>query len=442
MICVSSSSWKDQHVRDRHIGKGGGGDHRGKMLVVTIVMILVASQFYQLWKLGEKNTNAGRDEEDMMIMQKKKNSTISRAELRVFIQSLTKEDKQALLRDILEDDPHMVVTTNQHHVTREELQMSNNSNNISSTDNMISAFGSLTAEEREAIINTVNGKEYPYRLTCPNYEDTADILTAAPGNASRSVIVGYHIGMLKNWRVVVKDQLNTLFQCGLGSVLDHMFISYSNNSTVDDELQELKSILNQFSFARDATVLYNEFQPIEGLAINLLHEDCTKRNASSSPHSDTVAFYFHTKGTSRFTSDWESRMDMPWEYTHVMYWRKYMEYFTIERPYLCMKQILDNGKFTCGTHAYHLGFYGGNFWAASCRYLSSLDPLNFFPANDTMRRYDAEQNFVKFPRNNENDKFISIDETPVSFYEQLLPPRNYSDYSQKWHGALNKTVEL
>ncbi len=369
----------------------------------------------------------------MMIMPEE-NDNVSRVELLVAIQSLTKEEKQALLHDVLEDDPHMVVTTNHHHATAEELQKNDNENDLSSTDYLVSAFGSLTAEEREGIINTVNGKEYPYRLTCPNHEDTADILNAAPGNATRSVIIGYHIGMLNNWRAVVKDQLNTLYQCGLSSVLDHMYISYSNNNTVDDELQELKTILNQFTFARDATVLYNDLQPIEGLAINKLHEDCTERNADSSPDSDTVAFYFHTKGSSRFHSDWESRFGESWTYSTVLYWRKYMEYFTIERPYLCMKQIFDDGKFACGVHAHHLGFYGGNFWAASCRYLSTLDPLTLYPPSETDKRWDAER-FVQFPLNNENDKFVSMDETPVNFYDRLLPPRNFSDYSHKWHHA-------
>ncbi|KAL7435916.1 hypothetical protein ACHAXH_004616 [Discostella pseudostelligera] len=83
----------------------------------------------------------------------------------------------------------MVVTTNRHHPTAEELPRKNNdhaTNNIPPTDYLTSALGSLTAEETENIINTVNGNEYQYRLSCPNYEDTADILKAAPGNTSRT----------------------------------------------------------------------------------------------------------------------------------------------------------------------------------------------------------------------------------------------------------------
>ncbi len=140
-----------------------------------------------------------------------------RAELLlVAIQSLSKNTKRALLQQVLEDDPHILQNGNNpqqgeilpcttpcptamtEHVTDKGLK----SNYDSSTDDayLIPALESLTAERREGIINAVHGKEYRYRLACPNYEDVVDILNAAPGNASRSVILGYHIGMLNNWR--------------------------------------------------------------------------------------------------------------------------------------------------------------------------------------------------------------------------------------------------
>ncbi len=361
----------------------------------------------------------------------KTNEYSSRAELLVAIQSLAAEDKQALLHEVLKDDDlRIIILKNASTLT----DGTSGNLQVMTADSLISAFGSLTADEREDIINTVNGREYQYRLTCPNYEDAANILkTQGPGNiTNRSVIIGYHIGMMNNWRVVVKDQLNTLYQCGLGALADHIYISYSSSNELEEELQDLKAILNQYSFARHATLYHNDLQPIEGLAINKLHEDCTKR-AVDSPHIDTVAFYFHTKGTSRFSPDWESTMDQVWTYSHVMYWRKHMEYFTIERPSLCMKQIFDNGKFGCGVHYIH-GFYSGNFWAASCRYISSLNSLTFYPLNESDRRYDAER-FVQFETGSEN--FVSLDEPPVNFYEELYPPNFFSDYSHKWQHLLH-----
>jgi hypothetical protein len=261
-------------------------------------------------------------------------------------------------------------------------------------------------------------------------------LKAAPGNASRSVIIGYHVGMLHNWRKIVKDQLNTLFQCGLGDVADHMFISYSNNSTMDEELQELKAMLNKYKFARDATILYSDIQPIEGVAINSLQHECTLRvESTDSPNSDTVAFYFHTKGSSMHDPEWETKFDEMYSYSHVLYWRKYMEYFTIERPYLCMKQIFEDGKFGCGVefHRWDSGFpphYSGNFWAASCRHLSSLDPLLYYPLDALdaeERRHDAEF-FIANQTNTEH--FVSLSELNKNLYEELVPPSLFSEYSK------------
>ncbi len=217
-----------------------------------------------------------------------------------------------------------------------------------------------------------------------------------------------------------------------------MYISYSSNSTVGEELRELKSMLNKYAFTRDATILYNDRQPIEGVAINSLHEECTVRVQSmESPHSDTVAFYFHTKGSSAYSPDWKSTINKPWTYSHSLYWRKYMEYFTIERPYLCMKQIFDDGKFGCGVQ-FHAGgegawpHYSGNFWATSCRYMSSLDPLILYPRNDKDRRFDAE-NYIP---NHTSTYFVSLNElkeTHNNLYENLVRPIYYSEYSKVWH---------
>ena len=428
---------------DRHTGV-----HRALSLwwyLLPVGSILLVLKFY--WDLGKYANDFIRFGEEYRQAQIVNpnyggggaSSSSSREALFVAIQSLSKDDMRALLYQVLEHNPLIVQIEKSNPLqavpctpcpmteqAAEELRRND-------TTDLISAFELLPAEDREDIINAANGKEYPYRLSCPNFVDTADILKAAPGNASRSVIIGYHVGMLNNWRKIVKDQLNTLFHCGLGAVADHMYISYSNNSTAGEELDQLKAILNQYSFARDATILFNENQPIEGVAINSLHEECTQRVQSmDSPQSDTVAFYFHSKGNSVYDPDWES-IDVWYSYIYSLYWRKYMEYFTIERPYLCMKQIFDNGKNVCGV-LFDEDHFSGNFWATSCRYLSSLDPLAFYPFEDESKRHDAEM----YIADDTNDYFVSLhqmNETRKDLYRFLADPKYFSDYSKVWHPA-------
>lgn len=419
--------------------------HSAGVLTVTMSVLLVA-QFHFYGSFGKYVKHYIEREEEarhaqMMMMMTMNNNSNSRADVFAAFRTLSIEDKRVLLHEFSEDvlqngmNPRGEIPYTSPYPTNEYVTDKSRRDNDDSPTDLISALESLPAEEREDIINAANGQEYQYRLTCPNHEDTADILKAATENASRSVIIGYHVGMLHNWRKIVKDQLNTLFQCGLGAVADHMFISYSNNSTMEEELQELKSILNKYNFARDATILYSDIQPIEGVAINSLHDECTLRVESmDSPNSDTVAFYFHTKGSSMYDPEWETKsFDEMYSYSHVLYWRKYMEYFTIERPYLCMKQIFEDGKFGCGVefHDWDVNaHYSGNFWAASCRHLSSLDPLLYYPLDALdaeERRHDAEF-FIANQTNTEH--FVSLSELNKNLYEELVPPSLFSEYSK------------
>ena len=118
---------------------------------------------------------------------------------------------------------------------------------------------------------------------------------------------------------------------------------------------------------------------------------CDYYRDSSSPKQD-ITFYFHNKGVSRHTTNWKTQLTNK-AYAYVLYWRKYLEYHTIERPYLCLAKLLllhDNNKenyTSCGpNYAYksEVGgrfatndFYGGNFWSATCEHvITNLEPIS------------------------------------------------------------------
>jgi hypothetical protein len=105
-----------------------------KIPAVAIILIVAGSQYlYSAWIFGKINSITRRGPH--------KNDYGSRAGILVAIQSLAKKDKQKLLHDVLEDDPHIFVATNHHHATAKELRRKNHTNSISSTDYLISAFG-------------------------------------------------------------------------------------------------------------------------------------------------------------------------------------------------------------------------------------------------------------------------------------------------------------
>jgi len=69
--------------------------------------------------------------------------------------------------------------------------------------------------------------------------------------------------------------------------------------------------------------------------------------------SDAVVFYFHNKGASKYKPNWRDEMSQNVSYAYSLYWRKFMEYFLLERSGLCITAIAHSEVKTCGV-AYRL----------------------------------------------------------------------------------------
>lgn len=333
----------------------------------------------------------------------------------------------------------------------------NTSSSAVPSDDIIRAIKSLSAEEEDAIWDAVHGREFQYPLSCPGYDEDAVQLLR---KTNSSVIVAYHVGMQNNWKEIVRDQLHTLHRCGLGRLLSRMFVTYTDG----ERLRDLRDILQRYSFARDATLLHSFRQPIEGTAINALHQECISRvgtdnianyniyesgsggsTSLSNSNNHTVAFYFHTKGTSRFVAEWRDHMDAKFSYPYSLYWRKYMEYFTIERPQICIEEITQKGKYACGVN-WKWQLFGGNFWAIDCLFASTLQPQTLHPLNEENHRWEAEGWINRDLKEKGllgeyEDKFVSLHNPPIGehgrggLYSNLILPETYSDYSRRWSNA-------
>ncbi|KAL7557264.1 hypothetical protein ACA910_001793 [Epithemia clementina (nom. ined.)] len=299
--------------------------------------------------------------------------------------------------------------------------------------------------------------EFPYRLTCPG-----QVLN----KANYSVVLGYHIGFMNNWKTVVQDQLHTLKECGLGAALDHFFISYSPSPKGEDatqnDLDDLKRLMQKWSAANSSTIddenakrtrtntdeptfIPSTGLPWEGAAMNRLRQHCQeKQNKLTNTKTTTVVFYWHTKGTSHWSKRWRQKMKKPWTYSRFLYWRKYMEYFLQERPSYCIDQIVNKGAMTCGVnHLMPGGLYGGNFWAASCDYLTQLPVLTIqpLPQKGTDLRsastgyFDAELMFGHYQNQSTPWLYVSLhDVKPVrpGLSNRLYRPFEYSHAIENW----------
>ena len=109
-----------------------------------------------------------------------------------------------------------------------------------------------------------------------------------------------------------------------------------------------------------------------------------------------------------------------------LYWRKMMEYFTVERPFLCLNEIIHKNADACGV-LWRNNHYSGNFWAASCHHLLSLPVI---PINDTTQnlRYIAAELWIGLNRTKKT--FVSLKNADMRnhrLYRELIKPEMYWD---------------
>jgi hypothetical protein len=271
-------------------------------------------------------------------------------------------------------------------------------------------------------------REFPYATTCPYFEEHDRLLIKSrDGSASNkenvTIALAYHVGMVKNWRTVVLDQLQTLHQCGLGHAARHLILSYSGGEM--GQLTDLLKPTYHFPQLELVRAVRAERVPWEGPIMNEVQEYCTE-------NPEAVVFYFHNKGVSRYGPDWRNVTDQPWTYSRVLYWRKFMEYFTIERPQLCLDMILNGNKSACGCNFERPPHFSGNYWVASCQYLVKLPPLNLtasrldYEAAD-LWFYEAGEMWIG--RRYSESRFVSLWqrklETQFALYRHWIQPSEY-----------------
>lgn len=156
----------------------------------------------------------------------------------------------------------------------------------------------------------------------------------------------YHVGMFGVWETIVREQL---------AIVATMTYDWSLTITYNGGgIQSLKTIVAEVLGEPEEPIRFIESSelPWEGVAVKTVKEDCERKP------DDSIVFYFHSKGVTKGTN------------TNVRWWRKYMEWFTIQNPKWCV-EALQNGSLTCGVDLryYSEWHYSGNFWAASCRHI-------------------------------------------------------------------------
>jgi hypothetical protein len=263
----------------------------------------------------------------------------------------------------------------------------------------------------------VDKNEFPYRLSCLDTK-----LVVPKGNYS--IALAYHVGMVKNWKAIVADQMRTLHTCGLDKMASHTILSYSSGN-LGDLLQTLNEHRSQFATPNET--VHSIQKPWEGAALNSVYRFCQQQVAQKK--DKTIVFYFHNKGASKYGSNWREdvKQNRTRTYGHSLYWRKYMEYFLSEHPERCIDKIVNHGAGTCGPN-WKGTHYSGNFWAASCEHIFTLGPVAIPGGYTLAEMWIGNKNGR---RGGDHEYHVNLHETKVNMYDNLMKPELYKNTSRR-----------
>lgn len=185
----------------------------------------------------------------------------------------------------------------------------------------------------------------------------------------------YHIYADGKWQNPVLEHIEALKASNLDKSLNKMFVGFVGNS---ENIFKVKQYLND-------KIDYEtvDEQPTGWEQVTLEHvHSCSKNNLSD------VIFYAHTKGSSsnsHINTNWRKSMT----YYNVIKWKECYDHLNYVDTVGCH---LVGAKGPNGDSWGPNGIWGGNFWWATCKYLSNIGPIQY------NSRYDAE-GWVLSPNN-------------------------------------------
>jgi len=226
----------------------------------------------------------------------------------------------------------------------------------------------------------------------------------------KAIIVCYHIATMGYYKALVQEQLNLIKKSGLGQECYRIYINVAGEKSI-----ELALLLLSYPFSHKMRISHQD---------NLYHWEfptikIVQKVAEEQP--TTKILYFHTKGASKSgeTLDFQKRM---WA------WRRYMEYFNIEKWRNCVKAL--DSHDCCGVDWIFLlpdkiGYFGGNFWWANGTYINRCqkDYVDYHPAKSRI----AAEFFIGTAPTTNVKSFLNSWENPG--FQNQIPQQEREKYA-------------
>ena len=200
---------------------------------------------------------------------------------------------------------------------------------------------------------------------------------------------------ISNGLEIFNDQIDYIKKSGLYDKLDYIFVTLVGKNILITHDYKIKLIYYS------ENILENEFPSI--FLIKYFSDNISK---------NIKILRIHTKGVTKKP--------------HSVEWRKYLEYFLIEKNNLCL-ELLDKYKCVGVNHYFYFNInkyrnhYSGNFWWSNSMHIKNLQILQY-----NKDRCITEHWLIGDLTNHDYRNFISLHQTDVDFYRNHLDKTEYN----------------
>ena len=185
----------------------------------------------------------------------------------------------------------------------------------------------------------------------------------------------YHVALLNHWQEIVKEQLDTIFNCGLYAQCSDIYIGCVGDQSEREKLHDLVKEHSKIHISHHPDVKQYEFFTLKIL----------KNHCNESPKF--YGAYIHDKGCS-YPNEPDKNSGKVWR-DYLMYWtitNWKQNYKALDMKFMgydlcCVKVIPKRVSPSESTHA------SGNMWMFNSEYIKSLKPIESL---DNTNRFHAE----------------------------------------------------
>lgn len=251
------------------------------------------------------------------------------------------------------------------------------------------------------------------------------VLLFLPSLLRASIEIVYHVATLNSWEEVVCEQLTTLERSGLGSACDRLTVT-----VVGPHIDKAKELFRRFSFYPKVLLIHasEDVRVAEFPGIEMVKKIALERE-------DANILYMHSKGITHLQND---------RTRNVRSWRRYLEYFLIERWEACIEALQTFNL--CGVEWLNCtksmapcmenpGIFAGNFWWARADYLRTckdVPPRPWDPSSLYRDRYHCEV----FIASGQNPLPKSFHQSGTNLYEFNYTADYYKEAQLPKQGAI------